>query len=211
MVDEGTSAAPGGAPDPRPNSEPVSPLGVTAATVGLPGNEREDAAVPVRVDTIGIQTRQEKAALEAALFGSPSRESVVRIAHYEVIGTLGAGGMGSVYAAEHVDIRKPFAVKLLDVPGRSKSVAIDRFVQEARAASRIQHPHVVAITDFGADGNDELDNARRRRPQLGRDSASHSGWPDRHGHRSCQLASWRRGEWYSDRRSRWRGDQLAHI
>ncbi|MEZ4430480.1 MAG: serine/threonine-protein kinase [Nannocystaceae bacterium] len=67
---------------------------------------------------------------------------------YRVIRKLGAGGMGEVYLAEHVDIEREVAIKTLTARGKKKG-GVERFMQEARTASRIRHPNIVDITDFG--------------------------------------------------------------
>ena len=69
---------------------------------------------------------------------------------YHVKGLLGAGGVGRVFRAHEADLDRDVAVKLLH-----KSISNDpkmnaRFVQEARAASRIQHPNAVSVFAFGA-------------------------------------------------------------
>ena len=73
---------------------------------------------------------------------------------YRVIEKLGEGGMGEVYAAEHVHIEKRVAVKLLRAEIVSNKEAVSRFRQEARSASSIGHKNIIAIEDFGtiADG-----------------------------------------------------------
>jgi serine/threonine protein kinase len=68
---------------------------------------------------------------------------------YRVVRRLGSGGMGTVYLAEHIVLRKSFAVKVLSTDFWSKRSSVDRFLQEARTASLIQHHNVVEITDFG--------------------------------------------------------------
>jgi serine/threonine protein kinase/Flp pilus assembly protein TadD len=73
---------------------------------------------------------------------------------YRVIEKIGSGGMGAVYLAEHVDIERKVALKMLSplLVGDAESLARFRF--EARTASRIGHPNIVEITDFGeAPGN----------------------------------------------------------
>ncbi|MFZ6181991.1 serine/threonine-protein kinase [Nannocystis pusilla] len=69
---------------------------------------------------------------------------------YKLERVIGHGGMGTVYRAEHVVIRKPVAVKVLDAAHSERRTEVDRFLNEARAASKIRHEHVVDITDFGS-------------------------------------------------------------
>jgi serine/threonine protein kinase len=69
---------------------------------------------------------------------------------YRIIAKLGEGGMGEVYAAEHVHIEKRVAVKLLRPEIVSNKEAVSRFRQEARSASSIGHKNIIAIEDFGS-------------------------------------------------------------
>jgi eukaryotic-like serine/threonine-protein kinase len=62
---------------------------------------------------------------------------------------LGAGGVGEVYLAEHLRIGRPCAIKLLKADLRKEPEAVGRFVREATNASKINHPHVAQIYDFG--------------------------------------------------------------
>ncbi|GAB5543897.1 MAG: hypothetical protein SangKO_036570 [Sandaracinaceae bacterium] len=70
---------------------------------------------------------------------------------YRVLRPLGEGGMGSVFEGEHVELDRPVAIKLL----RRELVRDDRsrarFEREARLAAKLQHPHLVQVTDFGVD------------------------------------------------------------
>lgn len=68
---------------------------------------------------------------------------------YRLVKKLGEGGMGEVYAAEHIHIEKRFAVKLLRQEIVSNKEAVSRFRQEARSASSIGHRNIIAIEDFG--------------------------------------------------------------
>ena len=74
---------------------------------------------------------------------------------YRVEGVLGEGGMGIVYLAEHVHIRKRVAIKVLLPRWTSAPDVVARFEREAVAAGAIAHPNVAAATDFGrlADGS----------------------------------------------------------
>ncbi|NUO65001.1 MAG: protein kinase [Gemmatimonadaceae bacterium] len=73
---------------------------------------------------------------------------------YHVSKKLGEGGMGQVYLAEHVRMGRKSAVKVMNPGMVHDADAISRFNREAANASRINHPNVAAIYDFGetADG-----------------------------------------------------------
>jgi serine/threonine protein kinase/tetratricopeptide (TPR) repeat protein len=68
---------------------------------------------------------------------------------YKVIRKIGEGGMGTVYAGEHVEIGKGVAIKILHPAYSTQQDLVERFRREARAASRIGHPHIIDVTDFG--------------------------------------------------------------
>ena len=68
---------------------------------------------------------------------------------YRIIKLIGEGGMGEVYAAEHIHIEKRFAIKLLKQEIVSNAEAVTRFRQEARSSSSIGHRNIIAIDDFG--------------------------------------------------------------
>jgi serine/threonine protein kinase len=64
---------------------------------------------------------------------------------------LGSGGMCEVYRARHLGMDKPVAVKVLKPALAADPKIAERFEQEARAASRIHHPHAINVTDYGID------------------------------------------------------------
>lgn len=68
---------------------------------------------------------------------------------YKVLDKLGQGGMGSVYRAEHIEIGKQCAIKVLAAIYGQDDQQRRRFLREARAASTIGHENVVDVTDFG--------------------------------------------------------------
>ncbi len=95
---------------------------------------------------------------------------------YKVIKLLGEGGMGQVYLAEHTAIEKRIALKVLRAEYAHKGEIVTRFQQEAISASRIKHPNVLDVFDFGQlengcfylameflEGNDLADELQRAR------------------------------------------------
>ena len=68
---------------------------------------------------------------------------------YRLLRKIGEGGMGTIYAGEHIEIRKGVAVKILHPVYSKQQNLVERFRREARAASRIGHPNIIDVTDFG--------------------------------------------------------------
>ena len=68
---------------------------------------------------------------------------------YRVRRRLGAGGLGAVFEAEHVEIKKPVAIKVMHAIFGFSDEFRARFEREARAASRLSHPVCVQVLDFG--------------------------------------------------------------
>src|SRR4051812_32814167 len=72
---------------------------------------------------------------------------------YRIDARLNEGGMGTVYRGTHVLMDKTVAVKVLRPSLAADQKIVARFSREARAASRISHPHAISVTDFGEDEN----------------------------------------------------------
>jgi Tol biopolymer transport system component len=74
------------------------------------------------------------------------------LGHYEVLGFLGAGGMGEVYRALDPRLKREIALKILPADFAADSERLRRFEQEARTAGALNHPNLVAVYDVGAQG-----------------------------------------------------------
>lgn len=71
--------------------------------------------------------------------------------NYEMLGPIGAGGMGSVVKARHRILGQLVAIKRIAETKTTDDNAIRRFVNEAKAASRLKHENLVSVRDFGID------------------------------------------------------------
>ncbi|MGH7696579.1 MAG: protein kinase domain-containing protein [Gemmatimonadaceae bacterium] len=72
---------------------------------------------------------------------------------YHIIERIGVGGMGQVFLAEHVRMKRKSALKVMREALTSDPVAVSRFHREAENASQISHPNVAAVYDFGETPN----------------------------------------------------------
>src|SRR3954468_4576084 len=71
------------------------------------------------------------------------------IAHYRIEGLIGAGGMGEVYKAVDARLGRAVALKILPPDLSNSRERIRRFLQEAKAASSLNHPNIVTVYDAG--------------------------------------------------------------
>ena len=76
---------------------------------------------------------------------------VETIAHYRILEPIGAGGMGAVYKAYDNKLQRVVALKLLPSEYVSQQDRRRRFFQEARAASALNHPHILTVYEVGED------------------------------------------------------------
>src|SRR6266542_2624298 len=73
------------------------------------------------------------------------------VAHYRILEPIGAGGMGAVYKAFDNKLQRIVALKLLPLEYVSQQDRRRRFFQEARAASALNHPHILTVYEVGED------------------------------------------------------------
>ncbi len=135
----------GPAPVPRPETRRTPPppprTGARpAAHAEVP--DTAEAGVPMPID-VGEPTATQPIDLLAVTIGG-----VLTGTRYRILRALGDGGMGTVYEAEHVDIERRVALKILR-PEYTRTRAIaEQFRQEARAASKVGSEHIVQVYDF---------------------------------------------------------------
>ena len=73
------------------------------------------------------------------------------ISHYEVIEKLGEGGMGVIYKARDAHLDRFVAIKVLPADKVADESRRRRFVQEAKAASALNHPNIITVHDISED------------------------------------------------------------
>jgi serine/threonine protein kinase len=118
----------------------VAPALLTSlADLALPDDPQQAAALLVAQ---GLLTQFQAQQLLAG------RHKGFRLGPYVVKDILGRGGMGAVYLAEHQELKRKVAVKIL-VPGKDEDqrLALERFLREARSAAALDHPNIVRIFD----------------------------------------------------------------
>jgi serine/threonine protein kinase len=133
-------------------------LGLESGSVGrtergtmISGPQRHDRGLDRRrsPDTAPVEDTERSGATEDADLRSTDVVGSVVGGRYYVRRLCGEGGMGRVYEAEHIDIGKRVALKILHPAYSQTPDLVERLRREARAASKIAHPNVVDVTDSG--------------------------------------------------------------
>jgi serine/threonine protein kinase len=113
-----------------------------------------DTALRQRIDRLVAAADRVGMFLEtpaAVLLEPPAHEDLSGqvVGSYKLLSRLGAGGMGEVYLAHDVKLDRRVALKVLSPDLAADRDRLRRFHQEARAASSLNHPHIVVVHDFG--------------------------------------------------------------
>lgn len=75
------------------------------------------------------------------------------IGKYEILAVVGGGGMGTVYRAQQIGVRREVAIKVLNAELTDSDQFVERFKREAEALAALEHPHIIPILDFGQTGD----------------------------------------------------------
>jgi tetratricopeptide (TPR) repeat protein len=105
---------------------------------------REVSDVEAQLDELFPASRQEPAAQRSFAAASPPQ-----IDGYTIQRVLGHGGMGVVYAADHLRLGRQVAIKMLLSGGHASPNEVTRLLREASTVARLRHPHVVQVYDVG--------------------------------------------------------------
>ncbi len=98
------------------------------------------SALAIFVFTLFVSRLRQKAQHEAL--------KAKQLGQYKLDAKIGQGGMGVVYRGHHAMLRRPTAIKLLDVE-KTTDISIARFEREVRLTSQLSHPNTISIYDFG--------------------------------------------------------------
>src|SRR3982751_377013 len=77
--------------------------------------------------------------------------SKASFAHYENLSQIGSGGMGEVFVADDTKLGRKVAIKFLNEKFSREEALLNRFVQEAKAASALNHPNILTVYEIGDD------------------------------------------------------------
>ncbi len=128
-------------------AESVAGRSVTCKSCG-----RDFVAQPVAQETAAPQARDTSADQSTPAAWVRDAALLKRIGRFEVRKKLGQGGFGTVYRAFDPQLEREVAVKVPKTELLASPKSVERFLREAKAAARLNHPHIVPVYDAGRDG-----------------------------------------------------------
>lgn len=115
----------------------------------------EPTSAPAQLVVWACVTLSITAAISRVIYRLRARVHAERFGQYTVTSKLGEGASGVVYLADHSFLRRPTAVKLLKQTNPSTR-SVGRFAREAQELSRLSHPNIVGIYDYGQTPSGQL-------------------------------------------------------
>ena len=112
---------------------------------GYTASEYRISPLPLQMDDMEEQTRKHR--------GLDDLEGEIISGRYQIVRRIGKGGMGVVYLATQTNLGRNVCLKVLNPALLDDEDAVGRFEREAKGLSRLQHPNIVTIFDYGRDGN----------------------------------------------------------
>src|SRR4029079_9285223 len=135
---------------PRPTPQAPGPRGQSMEKGPPPQDPTPPGPAPKRPPSQGPLAKAPAVAVKDQ--GLPTLPRGATIGRYVVLGLVGRGGMGEVYAADDPELDRKVAVKLLRIkPGNrvSRHEGRQRTLREAQAIAKLSHPNVVVVFDVG--------------------------------------------------------------
>ncbi len=127
-----------------------------AASAGDESLRQEVVSLLASAERAGSFIESPAIKLAAASLAADQSGSLIgqRISHYEIVALLGGGGMGEVYLAEDTSpLRRKVAIKFPHLRATADEQAQKRFIREAQAAAKLDHPNICVIHEVGQQGD----------------------------------------------------------